>query len=81
MLVVATGHVFMSDKPKRDRGVYRAAANPANPNHEWAKPLVEAFRSGRALDALKWLFKYRGYPDIMSDVVYADNPLLQLVQK
>jgi hypothetical protein len=63
--------------PKRDRGVYRAAANVKSPLHSWAKGLVNSLKKGGTAGALRWV--YRDMDDFsIKSVVYSINPLIKL---
>jgi hypothetical protein len=72
-------------KPVRDRGVYRAAANPRSVNHAWATELVNGLRdkAGGALMAglLAWCCRDRGREDFIAALVYKENPFLSLIKK
>ncbi len=65
-------------KPVRDRGVYRAAANPKNPNHKWAKDLVD---SSGTIGVMRWIYRQRGWVNLMKELVYSKNPFLSLVDR
>lgn len=62
--------------PERDRGVYRAAANPKSPLHAWAKKLVEGLGSYSGI--LAWCYRDRRSFG-MKDLVYAENPFLKML--
>lgn len=67
--------------PKRDRGVYRAAANPNNPHHLWGKKLVDGLKGPNLINALRWLYRERGFDSILRDLVYSENPFFKLIKK
>ncbi len=74
----------MSYKPVRDRGVYRAAANPKSAIHSWALKLVNGRHSESLVKALSgllaWHYRDKGNECIMQKLVYADNPLLGMLR-
>lgn len=66
--------------PKRDRGVYRAAANPNSPIHGWGLDLVTSLKNKGISGLLKWCYRNSG-DFSMSDLVYKDNPFLAMFEK
>jgi hypothetical protein len=67
---------YRSGKPKRDRGVYRAVANPNNVNHAWAVGLIKNLNT--SLGVLRWVYRDE---DLLKDLVYKDNRFFSIIKK
>ncbi len=56
-------------KPIRDRGVYRAARNPNNPNYKWAERLVNLKQTNTLNGVFAWCYRDKGNRRIVDGLI------------
>lgn len=66
--------------PKRDRGIYRAAANSASPIHDWGKKLIHGVEHNGIIGMLQWTYR-KGGKFSMDHFIYSSSPYLGLIPK
>lgn len=58
-------------RPVRDRGVWRAIANPKNPNHSWAMSINQGGLKG----LFRWVYREKGYDNPIAAMLYDSTSL------